>query len=267
VAERQEKGAVVAEMSFIRRDGSTFVGEFASSAFGTDGEHTLFATTVRDVSEARRLTATLQERHPVAVTLRWILVSTELLQVDGSAERFGVVATFTDITDITNITERQQTMRALEALRSRLAFALDGAEDGVWDCDLLTEQVDRSARWAAMIGYAVGKLARALNTRIDVSHLDDRGHVQQAVDAHVAGEASHDESEFRMRQRDGCWSWILGRGKVVARDAEGRPLRATGTRVADGVRPHLHVLQDDPRRPGRLGAERGVHLDTPGARR
>jgi diguanylate cyclase (GGDEF)-like protein len=32
-----------------------------------------------------------------------------------------------------------------------------------------------------------------------------------------------------MRRRDGQWCWTLGRGMLVSRDAEGRPLRLVGT--------------------------------------
>lgn len=311
LARRARTGEVVAEMTFVRGDGRTFLGAVSSSAFGTHGEHTLYASTVRDISEARRLTAALQQseamsrailsamaegvvvmnaqghivtcnasaerilgltrgqvvgrepidpawqavcederpfptdQNPVAITLRtgepqagvvmgvhlpdgttrWLLVSTECLGVEGSGEPSGVVATFSDIT------ERQRLIQALEALRSRLAFALEGAEDGVWDCDARTGEVDYSPRWAGMIGYRVDELGRDLPTWIALIHPDDRDHVQRAVHAHLAGETPHYESEFRMRHKDGRWIWILSRGKVVSRDAEGRALRAAGTHV------------------------------------
>ncbi|MDF1504045.1 PAS domain S-box protein [Roseisolibacter sp. H3M3-2] len=47
--------------------------------------------------------------------------------------------------------------------------------------------------------------------------------------AHVRGEAPHQAAEYRVRHRDGSWRWLLGRGRVVARDAAGRALRMVGT--------------------------------------
>ncbi|MGT2464639.1 PAS domain S-box protein [Mesorhizobium atlanticum] len=37
------------------------------------------------------------------------------------------------------------------------------------------------------------------------------------------------EAEFRMRHKDGHWVWILDRGKMIERDAEGRVIRAIGS--------------------------------------
>jgi len=37
------------------------------------------------------------------------------------------------------------------------------------------------------------------------------------------------EAEFRMRAADRRWYWILGRGNVVERDPDGRPIRISGT--------------------------------------
>src|SRR5690606_36279042 len=37
------------------------------------------------------------------------------------------------------------------------------------------------------------------------------------------------ECEYRMRHRAGHWVWMLSRGRLMERDAEGRPLRIAGT--------------------------------------
>lgn len=185
------------------------------------------------------------ETHPAAVTLRtgepqsgvvmgvhvpddslrWILISTEPLQVDGTTERLGVVATFTDIT------ERQRLIQALETLRARLAFALDGADDAVWDWNVETGHVEFSPRWAEMAGYTVDELEPHVGAWERMVHPDDLSRLRPTLEAHLAGDTPQYESEFRMRHKDGRWLWILDRGKVVARDADGRPLRAVGTHV------------------------------------
>lgn len=311
LARRASAGTVRTELNVTRRDGARFQAELTSTAFGQDGEDTLFATTIRDVSEPRRLSQALQtseaqlratlstmaegvvvhdmqgrivtcnaaaerilgltreqmegrtavdsrwravheddrpfdgEEHPATITLRtgepqagvlmgvhlpddtlrWILISTEPLQIEGSAERLGVVATFTDIT------ERQQTTQALEAVRSRLALALEGANDGVWDWNIVTGHVDFSPRWASMAGYTVDELEPHVGTWERMVHPEDLERLRPALVAHLAGDTPAYESEFRIRHKDGRWRWILDRGKVVARDAEGRPLRAVGTHV------------------------------------
>ncbi|HPF69528.1 MAG TPA: ATP-binding protein, partial [Candidatus Krumholzibacteria bacterium] len=53
--------------------------------------------------------------------------------------------------------------------------------------------------------------------------------VMADVQRHLDGESDHYETEHRLRHRDGSWIWVLDRGRVIARDAAGRPLRAAGT--------------------------------------
>jgi signal transduction histidine kinase len=51
----------------------------------------------------------------------------------------------------------------------------------------------------------------------------------QAFSLHMRGEAPGIECEHRVDDGRGGWRWMLTRGQVVSRDAEGRPLRAAGT--------------------------------------
>jgi PAS domain S-box-containing protein len=113
----------------------------------------------------------------------------------------------------------------------RLAVALQGAELGLWDLDLRTGVSTVNARWCEMLGIApfahdeAGACWRAL------LHPDDRDRVVAAQDAHVRGETAAFEQVYRMRHADGRWLWILDRGRVIERDAQGRALRIAGTHM------------------------------------
>jgi len=48
-------------------------------------------------------------------------------------------------------------------------------------------------------------------------------------EAYFRGATPHYVSERRMHCKDGSWKWVLSRGMVVSRDAQGRPLRMIGT--------------------------------------
>jgi len=50
-----------------------------------------------------------------------------------------------------------------------------------------------------------------------------------AREQHLAAKSPLYSAEHRMRTKDGSWKWVLGRGKVVARDQGGRALRMVGT--------------------------------------
>ncbi|MDW8478955.1 MAG: EAL domain-containing protein [Xanthomonadales bacterium] len=60
-------------------------------------------------------------------------------------------------------------------------------------------------------------------------HPEDRERVERLLAEHLAGSTAHFESEHRIRGADGRWVWVRSRGKVVERDAEGRPVRMAGT--------------------------------------
>ncbi|MCU0969486.1 MAG: response regulator, partial [Rubrivivax sp.] len=83
-------------------------------------------------------------------------------------------------------------------------------------------------QWAGMLGWSLGEYRAAGIYYLDLLHPDDRGVHDAAHAALVAGDTSALACEFRMRHRDGHWVWVQSRGKIVARDDEGRPRRLAG---------------------------------------
>jgi signal transduction histidine kinase len=62
-----------------------------------------------------------------------------------------------------------------------------------------------------------------------LTHPDDLPGVRRGAAAHLRGETTVYEREFRVKDATGGWSWVLLRGRVVERDAKGRALRMLGT--------------------------------------
>ena len=60
-------------------------------------------------------------------------------------------------------------------------------------------------------------------------HPDDRDRVMTLREAHIRGETSCYEAEYRMKNGSGHWQWILSRGQAVDRDEKGRATRIIGT--------------------------------------
>jgi len=122
---------------------------------------------------------------------------------------------------------------ALRESEKRLRFALEGANEGLWDWSIDGGDVYYSAAAERMLGYEPGEMERqAGRTTWDQSvHPDDMPAVQRAIDAHVAGNTRAYEAEYRCRTKQGGWKWLLGRGKVVERNADGSPRRMTGVHI------------------------------------
>ncbi|MGA6180489.1 bifunctional diguanylate cyclase/phosphodiesterase [Stenotrophomonas sp. NPDC077421] len=112
---------------------------------------------------------------------------------------------------------------------SRWELALEHAGHGLWDWDLPSDTVTRSRRWDG--GPMDDEQGRgdAAGALLDHVHPDDQAHVRTALDAHLRGEGAVYSAQFRVRHLDGDWRWMLDRGRVVSRTADGQPLRMVGT--------------------------------------
>ena len=110
-------------------------------------------------------------------------------------------------------------------------LALDRAQLGVWDWDLRSNDCFYSPTWARMLGYEPQDLPRTSDLWLRLSHPDDRQRAIDSGDRHLAGLTDFIETELRLKHRDGRWIWVLDRGGVIERDAEGRPVRMVGVQT------------------------------------
>lgn len=117
----------------------------------------------------------------------------------------------------------------LNANRQRLAFALEGANDGIWDWKLDDDQIYFSMRLSEMLGHGCKEMNVSVKKRWMLIHQDDRARALKAFHAHIEGRTELYESEHRLRTKNGDHIWILERGKVVERDHLERAVRAVGT--------------------------------------
>ncbi|MCC6578822.1 MAG: PAS domain S-box protein [Phycisphaeraceae bacterium] len=131
----------------------------------------------------------------------------------------------------TDVTERRRMESLLRHERERLDLALSGAELGTWDWNPQTGEMRFDSRWAAMIGEDIEGLRGCRDQWCGRLHPDDQMDVQKKLQEHFDGQSDFFEATFRMRHHDGTWRWILGRGRVVCRDREGRPTRLVGTQM------------------------------------
>jgi len=106
---------------------------------------------------------------------------------------------------------------------------MEATRDGLWDWNVRTDEVYYSPGYIAMLGYSSGEVPGRASSWTDRIHPDDKDQAHKANMECVENRREHFEVEFRMRAKNGEWRWILGRGKAVARDENGRATRMIGT--------------------------------------
>jgi len=118
----------------------------------------------------------------------------------------------------------RQSQRALAAEHQRLANLVEATLAGTWEWNVQTGETRFNERWAGMIGRTLAELAPvSIETWLGHAHPDDLAQSRELLARHFAGQAPAYECEVRMRHRDGSWVWVLCRGKLMTRTADGEP--------------------------------------------
>jgi diguanylate cyclase (GGDEF)-like protein/PAS domain S-box-containing protein len=129
-----------------------------------------------------------------------------------------------------DISEKKEAEQRLHAAQERYELAVRGANDGLWDWDLVTGEMYLSPRWKDMLGFAPEELANIPETWMERLHPDDRERVQLELDEHIASRSTVFESENRVLHNDGTYRWMLSRGMAV-RNSGGKATRMAGSQT------------------------------------
>ncbi|MDP9171181.1 MAG: diguanylate cyclase, partial [Acidobacteriota bacterium] len=131
---------------------------------------------------------------------------------------------------VRDVTELERMLEQLRVGEERWQLALRGAGDALWDWDLVSGRVFRSARWHAMLGYEEGLIGDSRQDLQRLVHPDDVAAMENAIQAHLNHETTVFAAEYRLRHQDGSWRWIMDRGQALW-DERGRPVRMAGSQT------------------------------------
>ena len=131
--------------------------------------------------------------------------------------------------ELHKILEKRKVETELQKSKERWHFAIEGSNDGIWDWNVITDEVFYSYRWKEMLGYGPDEIEGKLSEWKSRVHSEDMERVEFNLQQHFEKMTPDYTSEHRMLCKDGSWKWILDRGKVLEWDAEGKPVRLVGT--------------------------------------
>ena len=127
------------------------------------------------------------------------------------------------------IAERRRVEEELRHSEERWQLVVKGNNEGIWDLNLKTNKVFRSARYKEILGYADHELeVDDNNDWANRIHPDDIEQVMQANLDYLGHRVPTYAIEYRQRCKDGSYKWLLGRAQAVW-DEAGSPVRMVGS--------------------------------------
>jgi PAS domain S-box-containing protein len=132
---------------------------------------------------------------------------------------------------------RQESARLERELRysiERFELAVRGANDGLWDAQIMGPDWNRpdtkvwySPRFKELLGYQDEEFPNVLESWASRLHPCDQGRVFQALDAHIDHHRPYDV-EYRLRSKSGEYRWYSARGHAIW-DQQGKLMRMAGS--------------------------------------
>jgi PAS domain S-box-containing protein len=116
----------------------------------------------------------------------------------------------------------------LQDSQQRFEVAVMGSSDGLWDWNLVTNEVYFSPRWKTMLGFTDEEIPNSFAVFRQLLHRDDVDSVVSRQEEYLKRFEGAYEAEFRMQHKDGDYRWILSRGAAL-RDASGMAVRFAGS--------------------------------------
>jgi PAS domain S-box-containing protein len=113
-----------------------------------------------------------------------------------------------------NITQQKISAAALKASEQRLRLVIDIAGIGIWEWDMISDQVLWDKRQFELFGHPEVEGSIPLSTTLDIIHPDDREKLSETAKM-VLEEGATALNEFRVIHPDGTVRWLLGSSGVV----------------------------------------------------
>ncbi|MBN2807262.1 MAG: PAS domain S-box protein, partial [Prolixibacteraceae bacterium] len=130
---------------------------------------------------------------------------------------------------VRDVSPRKITEEALILKENRWKQSLEISATGVWEWNIITNEVYFSRVWASLIGYEKEELKTNFETYEKHIHPDDLDLVFNSFESYFEARSKNYAVNFRFRCRNGSYKWMHARGKILSYTNEGKPEKFMGT--------------------------------------
>ncbi|MCX6057821.1 MAG: diguanylate cyclase [Chloroflexi bacterium] len=125
---------------------------------------------------------------------------------------------------------RMQVEEALRIEHWRLESIIEATNVGTWEWNIQTDELVWNEAGAKIFGYTLKELEPISNKTWNMlAHPIDLEQGNKLLKRHFAGELPSYDFECRMKHKDGHWVWVHDLGRVMTRNADGKPLTMFGS--------------------------------------
>jgi len=124
---------------------------------------------------------------------------------------------------------QKKTEAQLHKSEERLRLAVTAANQGIYDIDLITEDIVVNDIYPMLLGYDPLEFSEKLSDVLARTHPDDRENLEKKFNEYIRGKIDEYKLEFRQRSVSGDWIWFISVGQIVEWDQKGQPTRMLGT--------------------------------------
>jgi PAS domain S-box-containing protein len=156
-------------------------------------------------------------------TIRWVQNRAfPVLDESGQIIRVAGVAK-----DITESREAEEKLRDSEA---RLRQSVKASNVGLWDWNLVSNEVYYSPEWKGQLGYAPEEISNCFEEWQSRVHPDDLARTLAKVQGAIQHPTANYALEFRLRHKNASYRWIFTQADVL-RNESGQAVRMMGCHI------------------------------------
>ncbi|MGI5998076.1 MAG: PAS domain S-box protein [Lutispora sp.] len=140
---------------------------------------------------------------------------------DSDKEFIGAIAIYKDISDKIRLEKKLAEYEKIARL------ALEGGQFGIWDMNLITDEIYHYNNWKRILGYEEQEISDSCDSWKKLIHHEDLPYVLEKFHKQFEGEDYI--VEYRIKCKTGQYKWLRTKGRVVQWSEDGKPMRMIGT--------------------------------------